>query len=163
MKNTQKMSTEKQGKSLPTSSSKLGIWYVCKRCCEPFPTPSAIDRHQSRKRKCKRQVIVTESSQELCKVRYLKALVDNDHDVKRYMCAMLNRGNSDELIDVLDACPIVDFEILLRELTELSKNPRNASNFLNFLAHLSDYSNRSNISLERKMRLKAYVEEHITL
>lgn len=138
-------------------TKKIGVWYVCRRCCEPFDTPSAIERHQSRKQLCKPSKTPGASNMHL--VRYRKALEDFGNDAETYLRHVIQRGVHWEIIDVLDSCDFQDFNLFLKLLTNLD----GSSEFFDLLALLSDYSNRNYISLERRMRLKAYVDEHITL
>jgi hypothetical protein len=149
----------------PPRSKKTGILYVCERCLEVFPTPSTAKRHVERKRKCHwfqaGNPGLQQNAEALCKLRYRKALQDYNEDASLYFNSALERNDQTELSDILNVSTFPHFELLLTIIEQTkTKQPKK---FFDILAMLSDFSNRDDISIARKMRLKAFVDHHLTL
>jgi len=138
----------------------VGTWYVCKRCCAVFDTPSAIKKHHSLRRGCPRLLIDAQpTNTALARLRYKKAIADYNGDTKAYMHASIKRGDHKEITDIIEACSLVDLRIFF----ELLNSEPDDAKLYDLLGAIVDFANLSTTSLEKRARIKAFAATKITI
>ena len=153
-----------------TIGSCIGVWYVCRRCLEFFDKPSVLRRHQGLKRGCAKAVLggktihhtTTADSvplEAMVAVR-LKRGAEDAGGMMPYLQHVVNRGNHQEMRDVLQACSVSELDVLLGYVQTASDD---TALFIDLLAQLSDFSNTEDVSPEKRAKLKDFVNRNVTL
>lgn len=142
-----------------------GVWYVCQRCLEYFDKASAIKQHQAKTKQCQQRMFSDEDvhkrqpPKELVNKLRLRKGKDDAGSVEAYYNNVIARANKAEVVCVLEACDIKEFDVIF----SIIEREASSANALTVVSILANFANEIDVSPEKSALIKRFVAHFTTL